>query len=149
MTSWDMLREMDSLRRDFNEAFRTAGFNSPMGSSFLAPLTTRRFPPVNFSEDDNSLYVEALVTGVIPREINLSVMRNTITLEGERKAFPDQEGQIVHRNELGSGKFSRTLELPVDINSEKVCAECKDGIMLITLAKAEHAKPKRIEIKLS
>jgi Molecular chaperone (small heat shock protein) len=47
------------------------------------------------------------------------------------------------------GKFSRTLELPVDIDPEKISAQCKDGIMQITLAKAEHAKPKKIEIRLS
>ncbi len=149
MATWDVFKELDNLRREIDEAFRGAGRNRPFGPTFLSPVTTRRFPLVNFSEDEGYIYVEALVPGVDPKDVDLSVLRNTVTISGERKPFVEKEGQIVHRSELGSGRFSRTLELPVDIDSEKVSAQCKDGIMQITLAKAEHAKPKKIEIKLS
>jgi HSP20 family protein len=81
------------------------------------------------------------------KETDLAVLRNTVTISGERKPLVEQKGQIVHRSELGSGKFSRTLELPVDIDPDKTSAECRDGILRITLAKAEHAKPRKIEIK--
>ncbi len=150
MATWDLFKELDNLRREIDEAFRGAGYNRPSGSStFLSPATARRFPLVNFSEDEGHIYIEALVPGVDPKDVDLSVLRNTVTISGERKPFVEKEGQIVHRSELGSGKFSRTLELPVDVDSEKITAQCKDGIMQITLAKAEHAKPKKIEIKLS
>jgi HSP20 family protein len=147
MASWDVLRELDNLRREVDEAFRGAGLNRPFGSTFLAPVTTRRFPLVNFSEDDGNLFVDALLPGVDPKNIDLTVVRNSVTISGERKPFEEQKGQIVHRSELGTGKFSRTLELPVDINPDKIKAECKDGIMQITLGKAEHAIPRKIEIK--
>lgn len=147
MASWDMLRELDNLRREVDEAFRGAGLNRPFGSTFLAPVTTRRFPLVNFSEDDGNLFVDALLPGVDPKNIDLTVVRNSVTISGERKPFEEQAGQTVHRCELGSGKFSRTLELPVDINPDKIKAECKDGIMQITLGKAAHAIPRKIEIK--
>jgi HSP20 family protein len=140
---------LDNLRREIDEAFRGAGYNRPFGPTFLSPLTSRRFPLVNFSEDEGHIYIEALVPGVDPKDVDLTVLRNTITISGERKPFVEQKGQIVHRAELGAGKFSRTLELPVDIDPNKVNALCKDGIMQLTLAKAEHAKPKKIEIKLS
>jgi len=149
MASWDVFRELDNLRREIDEAFRGTGANRPMASTFLSPVTPRRFPLVNFSEDEGHVYVEALVPGVDPKDIDLSVLRNTVTIGGERKPFVEQEGQIVHRSELGTGKFSRTLELPVDIDPNNINALCKDGIMRIALAKAEHAKPKKIEIKLS
>jgi len=149
MASWDVFRELDNLRREIDEAFRGAGFSRPIGTTFLAPLTTRRFPLVNFSEDEGHVYVDALVPGVDPKDTDLSVLRNTITISGERKPFVEQKGHIVHRSELGSGKFSRTVELPVDIDPNRISAECKDGIMRIILDKAEHAKPKKIEIKLS
>ncbi|MBJ6752388.1 Hsp20/alpha crystallin family protein [Geomonas anaerohicana] len=148
MASWDVFRELDNLRREIDEAFRGAGVSRPFGPTFLSPVTTRRFPMVNFSEDEGSVYVEALIPGVDPKDVDLSVLRNTLTISGERKPFAEMKG-IVHRTELGSGKFSRTLELPVDIDANKITAQCKDGIMTITMAKAEHAKPKRIEIKLS
>ena len=103
---------------------------------------------VNFSQDEEHVYVDALVPGVDPKETDITVLRNTITISGERKPFVEREGQIVHRSELGSGKFSRTLELPDDINPDKISAECRNGILRITLAKAEHARAKKIEINL-
>jgi len=93
--------------------------------------------------------VDALVPGVEPKDVDMTVLRNTLTISGERRAFAEQKGQIVHRNELGSGKFSRTLELPIEIDPERISAEYKNGIMRIALGKAEHAKPKKIEIKVS
>lgn len=148
MATWDVFKEMDNLRREIDEAFRSAGFSRPFGPTFLSPVATRRFPLVNFSEDDGNVYVEALIPGVDPKEIDLSVLRNTLTISGERKPMAEVKG-IVHRSELGSGRFSRTLELPVDIDPNRITAQCKDGMMHITMAKAEHAKPKKIDIKLS
>jgi HSP20 family protein len=149
MASWDVFRDLDNLRKEIDEAFRGAGYSRPFGSSFLSPVATRRFPLVNLSDDEGYVYVDAVVPGVKPADIDLSVLRNTLTISGERKALDVQPGHIVHRNELGSGKFSRTVELPVDINPDKVSCEYKNGIMRISLAKAEHAKPKKIEIKLA
>lgn len=149
MATWDVFKELDNLRREIDEAFRGAGYNRPFGQTFLSPVATRRFPLVNFSEDEGHVYIEALVPGVDPNDVDLSVLRNTVSISGERKPFVEKEGQIVHRSELGSGTFSRTLELPVEIDPEKITALCKDGILQITLAKAEHAKPKKIDIRLS
>ena len=148
MATWDVFKELDSLRREIDEAFRGSGYNRPFGPTFLSPVATRRFPLVNFSEDDGNVYIEALVPGVDPKDVDLSVLRNTVTISGQRKPLGEVRG-IVHRSELGSGKFSRTLELPVDIDPNKITAQCSNGVMQVTLAKAEHAKPKKIDIKLS
>lgn len=148
MRSWDLLREMDTLRKEIDETLQGQGLRRPLATTFLSPGTSRRFPLVNFSEDDEHIYVDALVPGIDPKKIDLSVLRNTITLSAERRPFEEQKGQIVHRGELHSGTFSRTLELPTDIAPDKITAECKDGILSICLAKAEHAKPKKIDIKL-
>lgn len=149
MASWDVFRELDSLRKEIDEAFRGAGYRRPFGSAFLSPVATRRFPLINLSEDDDHVYVDALVPGVDPKDIDLTVLRNSISISGERKPFEVKQGQIIHRSELGAGKFSRTLEIPVDIAPDRIRAECGDGVMRITLAKAEHARPKKIDIKLS
>ena len=146
MANWDVFRELDNLRKEIDEAFRGAGFRRPFATSFLSPVSARRFPLVNFSQDEEHVYVYALVPGVDPKETDINVLRNTITISGERKPYVEQEGQIVHRSELGAGKFSRTLELPADINPDKISAECRNGILRITLAKAEHARAKKIEI---
>ncbi len=146
MANWDVFRELDNLRREIDEAFRGAGFVRPFATPFLSPVSARRFPPVNFSEDEGHVYVDALLPGVEPKDTDVTVLRNTITISGERKPFVEQNGQVVHRSELGSGRFSRTLELPADINPDRINAECRNGILRITLAKAEHARPKKIEI---
>lgn len=149
MASWDVLRELDNLRREIDEAFRSGGTGRPFLGGLSPQVTGRRFPLVDVSEDEGNLYVDVLVPGVDPAGIDLSVVRSTMTISGERKPIAELEGQVVHRSELGSGKFSRTLELPVDVDPEKIVARCKDGIMHITLGKAEHAKPRKIEIKTS
>jgi HSP20 family protein len=149
MANWDVFRELDNLRREIDEAFRGAGFRRPFAATYPSPVTTRRFPLVNFSEDEGHLFIDALVPGVDPKDTDLTVLRNTITISGERKPFIEQKGQIVHRSELGSGRFSRTLELPVDIDPDKVNAEYRDGILRISLGKADHAKARKISINLS
>lgn len=150
MATWDVFTELENLRREVDEAFRGFGIRRPAASGFLSPVTaTRRFPLVNFSEDEGHIYVDALLPGVDPKETDLTVLRNTITIAGERKPHMEQAPHITHRAELGSGKFSRTIELPVEIDPETTKAGYTDGILHISLAKAEHAKPKRIEIKPS
>jgi HSP20 family protein len=149
MANWDVFRELDNLRREIDEAFRGAGFRRPFAVTYPSPVTTRRFPLVNFSEDEGHVFIDALVPGVDPKDTELTVLRNTVTISGERKPFVEQKGQIMHRSELGSGRFSRTLELPVDIDPDKVNAEYRDGILRISLGKADHAKARKISINLS
>lgn len=150
MASLDVMRELNNLKREIDEAFRGGGYSrSPVGGAFFQPLTTRRFPLVDVSEDEGSLYVDVLLPGVNPAEIDLTLVRNTMVISGERKPLALQEGQVVHRSELGSGKFSRTVELPADVDPNKIKARSANGIMHIVLGKAEHAKPKKIEIKQS
>lgn len=145
MASWDMFRELENLRREIDDTFRGFGYGRPT-SGFLSQFSSRRFPEVNLSEDEGKIYADALVPGVEPREINLSLLRNTLTIEGERKPPFSLEGQVVHRSELGFGKFSRTIELPVEVDPNNITAECRDGVLHITLAISEGAKPKKIEV---
>jgi HSP20 family protein len=149
MASWDVFRELDTLRRDIDEAFRGYGVGRSVATPFLSPSALRRFPPVNLSEDEEQLYLQVLVPGVEPKGINLTIMRNVVTIAGERKPTPEQEGEMIHRNEIWSGTFSRSVELPMDVDSARISADCRDGVLCIRLEKAEHAKPKKIAIKPS
>lgn len=149
MASWDMFRELDNLRHEIDEAFRGVGLRRVQAPYFLTGGGTRRFPLVNISEDEAGVYVEALVPGVDPSAIELSVMRNTLTLSGERGPAEADRNNIWHRNERGIGTFSRTIELPAEIDSGKVSAQCRDGVLTVTLPKAEAAKPKKISVSVS
>lgn len=149
MAGWDLFRELDNLRREIDEAFRGAGFGTPFGSTSFSLPGYRRFPLVNITEDDTSIHVAALLPGVEASNLEISVLRNTVTISGERKGIEVKEGMVVHRSEIGSGTFSRTLELSADIDPDKVTAVCRNGILMVTLGKAEHAKPKKIDISIS
>jgi HSP20 family protein len=149
MANWDVFRELDSLRREMDEAFRGVGMGRVLAPQFLTGGTARRFPLVNIREDAATVYVEALVPGVDPQGVEISVLRNTLTLAGERKAQDVAKNHVWHRNERGVGKFSRTLELPAEIDSGKVSAQSRDGLLTVTLPKAEAAVPKKITVAVS
>ena len=148
MASWDMFRELDSLRREIDAAFRGAGSGRLFAPAFLSG--GGRFPQVNLREDENHLYVEALVPGVEPAALEMTVMGNTLTLAGERKEFdPAGAAYVWHRNERGAGRFQRTIELPGEIDNSSIAAACRNGVLTVTVNKAESAKPKKIAVTVS
>lgn len=105
------------------------------------------YPPLNVWDDDNNLYVEAEVPGMELDELEIFVNGDDqLTIQGERKQ-PDGEERAWHRQERGYGKFARLIQLPSDVESEKVAAEYQDGVLLVTLPKKEEAKPRRIEVQ--
>ena len=149
MASWGFFNELDNLRREIDEAFRGAGVARPLATTFLSPASARRFPLVNLSEDEGQLCLDALLPGVDPNELQLSLLRETITITGARKSPVELRGGLTHRNELGYGKFSRTVDLPSEIDPDRTSAEYRDGVLRITMAKSEQAKPRKIEVKLA
>ena len=147
MASWSVFNELDNLRREIDEAFRGVGDTRPPATTFLSPTSARRFPLLSLSEDEGRVYLDALLPGIDPKELQLSLLRGTITISGARKA-PVQGNGLLHRSELGFGSFSRTVDLPAEIDPDRTTAEYRDGVMRITMAKSEHAKPRKIEIQL-
>jgi HSP20 family protein len=105
------------------------------------------FPPVNtwVSSDDSVITTE--IPGVDPEKIDISVSGKTVMLKGARKADDIKDGQVYHRRERWSGEFSRVIELPFNIEADKVTAKFRKGVLYLTLPKAEAEKPRRIEIK--
>jgi len=90
------------------------------------------------------------VPGVDPAELEMTVMGNTLTLAGERKEFdPAGAAFVWHRNERGVGTFQRTIELPGEIDNGTIAATCKNGVLTVTVNKAESAKPKKIAVAVA
>ena len=145
MATWDIVREMENLRREMDQVFRGLGMGRMPAPTFLPGLEFGEYPRINVSEDANNVYVEALVPGIEPQDIDLNVMKGTLTLSGERK---EEFGERTwHRRERGTGKFLRAIELPVGVNPEGVDARYQSGILTVTLPRSEEAKPKKIVIK--
>ncbi len=148
MINRDLVREMEHLRREIDDAFRGFGGRRGLNSLFMPGVGQRGYPLINLRSDRDTLYVEALLPGVKAAELEMTVQQNTLTIAGERQIGEDlPQGGVWHRRERGGGSFLRTIELPVDVNADEVKAEYKDGLLTVVLPKAEGAKPTRVTIE--
>ena len=105
------------------------------------------YPTVTMWEDAESVHVEAEVPGLEQEDLEIYITRgNQLTIKGERKEKVPEQG-ICHRQERGFGRFVRVLTLPIEVDRDKVEARFENGILLVTLAKQESAKPRKIMVK--
>jgi HSP20 family protein len=111
------------------------------------PARAVSFPAVNLWEEANNVFVEAELPGMKLDNLEIYVNEgNQLSIQGNRQ--PEQIGEGVwHRQERGFGQFSRVIPLPAAVNPDKVQAKFEQGVLFITLPKAEHAKPRRITVK--
>ncbi len=137
---WEPWTEMNRLSREMDRLF------GRMANNKARPAGAATFPALNAWEDQEQYYVEAELPGFRMEDLEITVLGNQLTVKGERKP-PQVEGGTWHRQERGHGSFSRTLELPGDIDSERVEATLKLGVLCVSLPKAAAAKPRRIEVK--
>ena len=131
----------DEFRRIQDEMNRLfTGSRSPAAAEY---------PALNVWSNDVDTVVTAELPGIDPEDIQLSVVQNTLTVRGERQAEELKEGESYHRRERREGKFVRTLELPFEVDGDKVEAAFTDGVLSIKLPRAEAHRPKKIAIKAS
>jgi HSP20 family protein len=107
------------------------------------------FPLMNVTEDKDNYYLRAELPGLKADELDISVTGDTLSIAGERK-LPAEDGKAqYHRKEREAGRFNRIVSLPAQVDPGKVEARCTDGVLTVTLPKAEVAKPKQIAVKAS
>jgi HSP20 family protein len=135
--------EMEALRREMERIF-----DEISEESFWSPVAGV-FPMVNITEDKENFYVRAELPGVDVNTIDISITGNTLSIEGERKPYEDQEKVRYHRRERETGSFKRLISIPGDIDPNRVEANAKNGILTIILPKSERAKPKQIPVRTS
>jgi HSP20 family protein len=133
-------REMARLQRDMNRLL--SGTSRWPGWS-----TAPSYPAMNVWTDQDGVVVTAELPGVDPDDIDISVQNDTLTLRGNRAPDEVPEGGTYHRRERGSGSFTRSFQLPFQVESAKVAASYEKGVLNITLPRAEVDKPKKIAIK--
>jgi HSP20 family protein len=134
----------DQLRREITHLLD--GFDPLISRTGL--FGPPRFPAVNVWEGGDCLYAEAEIPGVPQENLEILVVGNQLTLKGNRQAL-EGPNLSYHRQERGTGEFTRVVTLPVEINAEKVDAKLKDGVLTLTLPKAEEARPRKISVKAS
>ena len=143
--------DLEALRQEIDRTFQT--FWSDRGPqhwrvAFLPGQGARQYPLVNLSEDEGNLYVEALAPGVDPQALEVSVLQGTLTIKGEKPGLAQVTADAYHRNERAAGRFTRTIELPAQVDAGKVQADYRNGLLLVTIAKSEAAKPKQIQVNV-
>jgi HSP20 family protein len=156
MTEWNPWQEMNRLRHDIDRAFeqvgwRNGGRNGRMfPTAFLPGRAARAYPLVNVSEDAQALYVTALAPGLEPTALQLTVQDNRLTIAGEKpRVAAEIQPEAFHRSERAAGKFVRSITLHSDVEHEQVQAEYTNGLLVVTLPKAEKAKPKQIAVSVA
>ena len=137
-----------SLRNPFQELERMKHrMDQMMGSGPMATFRSANvFPPVNVSEDRDNFYVRAEVPGVAAEDLDVQADAKSLAISGKRGGGMAEGEFKFHRRERSSGQFSRMLALNGEIESEKVTAKLENGILLLTLPKAEAVKPRQITI---
>ena len=133
----------------FDFPFETGGewpFDTLLNGVLSGTDQMVRRPRVNLSEDENSYVIAAEIPGVVKEDVKISVQDGQLTVAGERKklSLPEDAGWL--RNEIHFGGFARTIALPGEVNVDAITAELRDGILSITLPKAEAARAKEIRV---
>ncbi len=133
--------EVDRLRRDMDRLFEV---------TFPRLQRNRRtgFPAINvWTKDSEGIVVTAELPGVSPEDVDISVTADTLTISGKRQSEEASEGVKYHRQERTFGEFSRTFQLPYSVNRDKVEATVRNGVLHMTLPRADVEKPKQISVK--
>ncbi len=149
---WEPLAGFEVLRREMDRLFEQFEPAGPgyRRAAFLPGVSARTYPLTNLSEDADNVLVEALAPGLDPDSIEVTVIRDQLRIAGEKAAInPDIKPEAYHRSERGAGRFTRVIPLPAEVDGDKVTAEYKNGLLLLTLPKRAEAKPKQIEVKVS
>ena len=108
--------------------------------------TSAWVPAVDVFEDKESLKIVAELPGLKPEDVKITMENNTLTLRGEKKQVAEEKNERVHRYERSYGSFERSFALPNTVDAEKVAAAFENGVLTVTLPKAEKAKPREIAV---
>ena len=147
LVRFDPFRELSTMQDRINRIFGDA-----YTRRYDDDLTQRGewFPPVDIYENGNDeIVLKAELPGLQREDIELRVENNTLTLRGERKRESEIKQEQYHRVERSYGAFSRSFSLPSRIDTDKVRAEFKEGVLSIKLPVKAEAKPRQIEVAIS
>jgi len=139
---WEPAREMMTLREAMDRLFDDA-FTRPLSLSSNAWSV----PAVDMYQTDNEVVVKAALPGIKADEVQINITGELLSLKGEVKQENETKEKAYHIREQRWGTFERSIALPTQVVADKAKAEFENGILTITLPKAEEVKPKTITIK--
>ena len=137
------------LRNDMNRVFDTFRSNGPTSEApSLAPSLAKWRPSVDIAENDDEYIINADLPGINREDLGVTVADGRLTLRGERRQVSEENSGSVHHVERVYGTFTRTFDLPGAVNADRIEATYRDGVLSVTVPKAEEAKRKKIQVSL-
>lgn len=146
LVKWEPFREVSRLRQEMDRLWED--FFGP-GPRARRPWTEEWLPAVDVAETADKVTVKAEIPGLDPKEIDISLVGDLLTIKGEKKSEREEKKENYHMVERSYGSFSRALRLPVAVDADKIEAHYDQGVLTITCPKKEEVKPKAIPIKSS
>jgi len=145
------VRWYDGYVPTFNDFFRLRDeldqlFDIGLPLSNIRSVPRGTFPAINIQEQKDSVCIDVCLPGVDPKDVDLTIEDNALTIKGRRDT--GNGGGNYHRRERFSGEFTRIVSLPEGLDSNKAEARYHDGILSITIARAEEKKPKQIAVSI-
>lgn len=139
---WDPFREMMTLRDAMNSLMEDALVRPRAGMNALTGGM-----PLDLRETDGTFVVETTVPGAKPENVDISILGDTLRITAEVRDSGEREGERWLIRERRFGRFERSLSLPSQVNAEGATANFSDGVLRITLPKAEAARPRQIQVR--
>lgn len=140
---WEPMRELSTIQRELDDFFRRA-----FGSLTPGLFKEGWHPAVNCFMKENKFYVQADLPGIDPKDIEISITGNLLTIKGERKAELKEEKEEYLFHESSYGRFERTLTIPEGVETDKVHASFKKGVLELTMPAKRAALPKKIKVEV-
>jgi HSP20 family protein len=141
---WQPLSEMVTLRDAMDRLFDEA-YNRPLGMADGG--RARMAPSVDLFETENDVVIKAALPGIKPEEVDINVTGEMITIKGETRDQTETQEKAYHIREHRWGRFERSVSLPTAIVADKAKAEFENGILTVTLPKADEVKPRTITVR--
>ncbi len=143
LVRWEPFREIEMIQREMNRLF------DELMPSLREPVDRMSFiPPAELEETGDAFHLKLEIPGIDPKDLNVEVSADSVSISGERKSETRSEDKGVTRTEFRYGKFQRVIPLSARIQTDKVQAEYKNGILKLTLPKAEEEKHKVVKINV-
>jgi HSP20 family protein len=150
LAKWDPMRELEEFSSRLAPFFGSSQLQNKEDRDETAWFTKAQWAPlVDISEDDQEYTIKAELPGLEKDQVRVTVENGTLLIAGERVSENEEKNRKYHRVERAHGSFLRSFALPDDADGTSIRAEFKNGVLKVHLPKAEAAKPKRIEIKVS
>lgn len=142
---WDPFSELLSLQDEFNKVFEDK-LSKRFGGEEISQNTIS--PAVDIYEDENKVTIEAELPGLTQKDIDVKVENNTLVIKGEKKFEKEDKKDNYHRIERYYGTFQRSFILPETVDSDKIKAEYKNGVLEINIPKKPEVKPKAVKVEV-